>query len=84
MGLSFHDETSLIEAAGSLRFAAGDPYPVPLVGIRNINQANDSIWENDDTQEGRSTSETSDKFIELEDNCIDRQRDPVDSMVEIP
>ena len=84
MGLSFHDETSLIEAAGSLRFAAGDPYPVPLVRMGNINQANDSIWENDDTQEGRSTSETSDKFIELEDSCIDRQRDPVDSMVEIP
>jgi hypothetical protein len=74
MGLSFHDETSLIEAAGSLRFAADDSYFIPEMG--NINQVNDSICKNDDIQEGRSASET---IISIE-----LQRDPIDIMVESP
>ena len=82
MGLSFHDETSLIEAAGSLRFAADYPE------MRSVNQENDTIssCHNDDIRvlERRSTSETIDKAIELKDSCIHKQRDPVDSTVESP
>ena len=29
MGLSFHDEPSLVESVGSLRFGAADPNPIP-------------------------------------------------------
>ena len=32
MGLSFHDEPSLVEAVGSLRFEAADPNPIPGTG----------------------------------------------------
>jgi hypothetical protein len=32
MGLSFHDEPSLVEAVGSLRFEAAEPNPVPGTG----------------------------------------------------
>jgi hypothetical protein len=32
MGLSFHDEPSLVEAVGSLRFEAADPNAVPGTG----------------------------------------------------
>lgn len=48
MGLSFHDETSLIEAAGSLRFAADGPYSIPEMKS-TINQEND-VCESDDIQ----------------------------------
>ena len=82
MGLSFHDETSLIEAAGSLRFATDYPE------TRRVNQENDAIssCDNADIQalERRSASETIDKAIELKDSCVHNQRDPVDSMVESP
>ena len=80
MGLSFHDESSLIEAAGSLRFAPYDPYPTP--GVRGINQENDTDCENDDIQmlERRSVSETIDKSMELKDSCIVHEGDLVDSM----
>jgi hypothetical protein len=32
MGLSFHDEPSLVESVGSLRFEAADPNAVPGTG----------------------------------------------------
>ena len=32
MGLSFHDEPSLVEAVGSLRFEAADRNPIPGTG----------------------------------------------------
>jgi hypothetical protein len=32
MGLSFHDEPSLVEAVGSLRFEAADPNAMPGTG----------------------------------------------------
>ena len=32
MGLSFHDEPSLVEAVGSLRFEAADPNPISGTG----------------------------------------------------
>jgi hypothetical protein len=32
MGLSFHDEPSLVEAVGSLRFEAADSNPIPGTG----------------------------------------------------
>ena len=32
MGLSFHDEPSLVEAVSSLRFEAADPNPIPGTG----------------------------------------------------
>ena len=32
MGLSFHDEPSLVEAVGSLRFEAANPNPIPGMG----------------------------------------------------
>ena len=32
MGLSFHDEPSLVEAVGSLRFEAANPNPIPGTG----------------------------------------------------
>ena len=32
MGLSFHDEPSLVQAIGSLRFEAADPNPIPGTG----------------------------------------------------
>jgi len=35
LGLSFHDEESLVEAVGSLRFAAEDP--TPILGTGSIN-----------------------------------------------
>ena len=47
MGLSFHDETSMVDAVGSLRFAANDPFPIPE--MRGIKES-DIICENDDIQ----------------------------------
>ena len=32
MGLSFHDQPSLVEAVGSLRFEAADPNSIPGTG----------------------------------------------------
>ena len=32
MGLSFHNQPSLVEAVGSLRFEAADPNPIPGTG----------------------------------------------------
>ena len=32
MGLSFHDQPSLVEAVGSLRFEAANPNPIPGMG----------------------------------------------------
>jgi hypothetical protein len=32
MGLSFHDEPSLVEAVGSLKFETADPNPIPGTG----------------------------------------------------
>lgn len=65
MGLSFHDETSLIEAAGSMRFVADDSYAIPELSISQENDTS-SICGNDDIR-GRSASETIDKSIELKD-----------------
>ena len=67
MGLSFDDETSLKEAAESMRFAADAPYSNPE--LRSFDKENDSSCENDDIQmsERLSTSEYIDKSIELKD-----------------
>ena len=45
MGLSFHDESSMIEASiGSLRFAPGDPKsPVSENGIINEERRHDDV-----------------------------------------
>ena len=37
MGLSFHDELSLVEAVSSLRFEAADLNPIPGTGPHNLN-----------------------------------------------
>ena len=38
MGLSFHDEPSLVEAVSSLRFNAVDDHPNPNLGAGSISQ----------------------------------------------
>ena len=80
MGLSFDDETSLKEAAESMRFAADAPYSNPE--LRSFDKENDSSCENDDIQmsERLSTSEYIDKSIELKDSCILEEGNPVESV----
>ena len=69
MGLSFDEGTSLRESTDSFRFVANDTYSIPE--LRNIEKENDSS-DNDDIQmsERRSTSDTTEKSIELKDSCI--------------
>jgi hypothetical protein len=43
MGLSFHDDTSLVEAVGSLHFAVDKPNAVTGTGMRSISQ--DGSWD---------------------------------------
>ena len=42
MGLSFHDEPSLIDAVSSLRFAADDSDPIPRTGIMSRDEPHDT------------------------------------------
>jgi hypothetical protein len=80
MGLSFDDETSLKEAADSMRFAPDALHSVPE--LRSTEKENDGSCENGDIQmsERRSASETMDKFIELEDSCMHKEGDSVESV----
>jgi hypothetical protein len=57
MGFSFHDETSFVEAVGSLRFVAennaeDESYPNHIPGMVNISQErrDDNISLSDDMQ----------------------------------
>jgi hypothetical protein len=39
MGLSFHDEPSLVEAVSDLRFEAADPNPIPGTGNISLDRS---------------------------------------------
>ena len=39
MGLSFHDEPSLVEAVSSLRFEVADPNPIPGTGSISLDES---------------------------------------------
>ena len=39
MGLSFHDEPSLVEAVGSLKFEAADPNAMPGTGSISLGRS---------------------------------------------
>jgi len=81
MGLSFDDETSMKEAAESLRFVRNDPYSIPE-SLRSTVKENGSSCENDAIQmsERRSTSETTEKSIDLKDSYIYEEGDHVESV----
>jgi hypothetical protein len=51
MGLSFHDEDSMVQAAGSLCFASDNPHSIPKAGSIDIVD-----------QEGRDEDQQSDEI----------------------
>jgi hypothetical protein len=72
MGMSFHDEPLLVEAIGSLEFAADHPNPNPIVGMRSLGEDRNLGIEPDDlnvnlemvniSQERRDDDEGSDEI----------------------
>ena len=63
LGLSFHDEPSLVESVGSLRFNAVDD-PNPNLGTENVNQDGSLGIGLDDLNAGQDIVNTSQKRVD--------------------
>ena len=60
MGLSFHDEKSLVEATSSLRFGPDHPNVIPETGNGNHQECRDNDQDRKDGEVDEQQSDTSD------------------------